>query len=135
MNVVICDMLFMSNNPLGRLPAPVGQSFAGHAFQLAATREGENLPNLNFLEPVSVTVHYSTQDVSVISETQSLDLWHWVEGRWQPAAHSCLVADGTHHNLDERIISTPICTIGQYALFGPTYQVFIPVVSNGNEFN
>jgi hypothetical protein len=122
-------------NPLGRMPAPFGQSFAGHAFELTANREGETLSNLVFLKPVSVTVHYSLKDVSVISETQSLDLWQWVDGEWLPATESCLVANETFHNLVERIISTPICTTGQYALFGPTYQTYLPVVSKGNGSN
>lgn len=116
------------------MPGPVGQSSAGHAFQLVATREGENLINLHYFKPVSVTVHYSVQDVSVISETWCLDLWHCVEGEWQLAAQPCLVADETYQNLDERMISTPICTTGQYVLFGPKYQISLSVVSNGTEF-
>lgn len=126
------DMIF---NPLGRLPAPFGQSFAGHAFELTATREEETLFNLVFLKPVSVTIQYSLEDVSVISDTQSLGLWHWTAGEWRPAAQSCLAADETSNNLVERIISTPICMTGQYALFGPTYQAYLPIVGKGNGAN
>ena len=129
---ITTDMAF---NPLGRLPAPSGKAFAGHAFELTVSRGGEPLSNVTFLNPVSVTINYSAEDVSVISDTQSLGLWWWEEGEWQLAAQSCVNPGEVAHNLGERIISTPICTTGRYALFGPTYQAFLPIVGNGKGSN
>ena len=122
-------------NPLGRLPAPSGRAFAGHAFEMTASRGGEELSNLTYLNPVSVTINYSVEDVSVISDMQSLSLWWWEEGEWQLAAKPCVNPGEAVHNLGERIISIPLCTTGRYALFGPTYQAFLSIVGNGNGSN
>jgi hypothetical protein len=122
-------------NPFGRLPAPSGKAFAGHAFELTASRGGVLLANLTFLIPVNVTINYSVDDVSVISDTQSLRLWWWEEGEWQLAAESCVNPGESVHNLGERIISTPICRSGRYALFGLTFQAFLPIVGNGQDSN
>jgi hypothetical protein len=120
-------------NPLGRLSAPSGKAFAGHAFDLLASRSGIALASLKFLTPVSATINYNLADVEVISDTKGVSLWWWEAGEWQMAAQSCVIPGEVAHNLAGRIISTPICTTGRYALFGPTHQAYLPIVGNGKD--
>jgi hypothetical protein len=117
--------------PLGKLPPPTGNAFAAHAFDLKASRDGNILSELTFSKPVSVTIEYSAEDVRVISDTQGLGLWWRDGGEWQAASQSCENPGGTSHILGDRMISTPVCKTGQYALFGPTYEAFLPIVGNG----
>jgi hypothetical protein len=103
-------------------------AFAGHAFHLAAYREGELQPGLVFSAPVSATLQYSDWDVGVVTDELDLALWWWTDGAWQDAAQACDPAADYSRDTAGNLLGVPICRVGRFALFGPTQQVYLPVL-------
>jgi hypothetical protein len=105
-----------------------GFVFAGHAFEIAAFRGGHLVPHLSFNEPVTVTIHYSAQDVRLVSDENQLALWRWTGGGWEDAADTCDPPSTHHRNLADRVLSVPICHLSLFSLLGPTHQIYLPSV-------
>lgn len=104
-------------------------AFAGHAFDLTATRNGQLVPDLVFSQPVSVTVRYSDADMLVSEDEGKLMLWWLVGSNGRDATQSCeppsaYVRDPAHNTL-----SVAICRGGAFSLFGPTNQFFFPNIA------
>jgi len=104
--------------------------FAGHAFDLAAYRDDLLLPDFTFSVPVTVTIHYSDVDIRLINDESSLALWAWVGDHWQDAVQSCEPTAGYQREEGGNAISLAICRTGRFKLVGPTYPVFLPVISS-----
>ena len=112
--------------PVETATPPSGFSFAGHAFDLAAYRNGALLPGLTFNSPVTVTLHYADSDVAGLDEA-SLVLEYWNEGTsaWEDAA----CGDYDRHP-DGNWLAVPICHLSRFALFGEAaekYTVYLPL--------
>jgi hypothetical protein len=105
-----------------------GYAFAGHAFELAAYRTGTLQPGLVFSAPVSVALHYSDWDVRVVTDELELELWWRMDGGWQDAAQTCDPATDYDRDAAGNVLGVPICRVGGFALFGPTREVYLPVM-------
>lgn len=105
-----------------------GWAFAGHAFEIGAYREGRLLPTLILRRPATVTIRYSAQDMRLVSDESNLLLRWRVGGGWQDAANTCDPPATYRRDLVERSISLPICHLSSFGLFGPTRQVYLPMV-------
>lgn len=103
-----------------------GFTFAGHAFDLEASQNGIKLPIMSFQVPVTVTMQYSDLDIRLVSDESSLAVWVWVDGAWQDVTELCTSAYA--RDLIDNVIIVPICRIGKFGLFGPTHQVFVPII-------
>jgi len=115
-------------------------AFTGHAFELAAYQGGELRPGLAFSVPVTVTIHYSEQDLRVVSDEEGLVLllWTgsgwllWTGSGWQDAAGSCDPFSSYGRDLAGRVLTLPICRPGALALFGPTEQSYLPLIQRND---
>ncbi|MGD2146812.1 MAG: proprotein convertase P-domain-containing protein [Anaerolineae bacterium] len=87
--------------------------FAGHAFTLEAYQGPYLEPGYVFQEPMSITIHYSDEDIAAIADEASLLIRTWVGGGWMDAA-----CDGYLRNLEENWLSTEICHLSEFALLG-----------------
>jgi hypothetical protein len=105
-----------------------GLAFGGHAFDIAAFQDGYRLPSLTLGQPVTVAVHYSTQDVRLISDAGQVGLWWWSGDGWENAANTCDPPLGTLHLPTQRLLQVPICHLSLFSLMGPTNQVHLPLV-------
>jgi hypothetical protein len=105
-----------------------GLAFGGHAFDIAAFQDGHRLPSLTLGQPVTVAVHYSTQDVRLISDEGQVGLWWWSGDGWENAANTCDPPLGTSHLPTQRLLQVPICHLSLFSLMGPTNQVHLPLV-------
>lgn len=105
-----------------------GFTFAGHAFEVTAFQNGNPQPEFAFHIPVTVTIHYSHQDVRLVSDKSQLALWRWAGNMWEDATSTCVPPSNASRDLTKRVFSMPICHLSQYALLGPTNQVFLPLV-------
>jgi hypothetical protein len=105
-----------------------GLAFTGHAFELTASQAGAIVPNFSFSRPVTATLRYSDADIRVIADEQELKLWQSTGSGWQDAAQSCVPAATYARDVTSNTLSVGICRSGAFALFGPTHQVFLPVV-------
>jgi hypothetical protein len=103
--------------------------FAGHAFDLAVSHEGVLLPDFTFSVPVTVTIHYSNVDVRLVRDEGQLTLWEWVGNTWQDAVQICDPLEGYNHDEVDNVVSLGICRTGNFKLMGPTYPVFLPVIT------
>jgi hypothetical protein len=105
-----------------------GFSFARHTFGLSAVQGETVVPNYTFAAPVTVTLHYSPDDVKVISNEEELALWVWTEAGWQDAAATCAVPAGYERDTLKNLLTVTICETGRFALFGPTHQRYLPFI-------
>jgi hypothetical protein len=105
--------------------------FAGHAFDLEAYRGGEVQPGFRFNEAVTITIHYSAQDVRLVSNEDELTLRWWEGGGWQDAAETCDPPSTTIRDPSQGVLSVPICHLSRFALLGPTNRVALPLVASG----
>jgi hypothetical protein len=109
-----------------------GFAFAGHAFELAAFRDGQPLPSLTFNVPVTVTLRYSDDDVRVIPDENQLALWWWTGTGWMDAAQTCQPASAYSRDVAGNSLSVPICHLSRFGLFGPTHQLYLPNVMHNS---
>jgi hypothetical protein len=134
----VLDPIFLSISPLPVVdePIPTDVRFANHAFDLnalstaatdgpyflylpiAVRPEGGTYTGFSFLEPVTVTIFYSNEDVSGINENE-LRLYYWTGSGWADAATTC-GPDGpgyTYHPT-ENYMEVAICHLSRYIMVG-----------------
>jgi hypothetical protein len=102
--------------------------WAGHAFELRAYQNNIPLPDFTFNNPVSVTVGYSDADIAVVTNEEELLLWWQIDEDWQDSRQSCEPTSSYKRNTSENTLTIPICHSGRFALFGPTKQLYLPVI-------
>ena len=102
--------------------------FAGICFQLDA-EDGLGAPVASFEVPVLVTVHYMDADVAAIPES-TLRLWVWDEASttWLGAATTCDPEAACVRDLEANTFSTNICHLSEFAVFGQSQKLFLPLV-------
>jgi uncharacterized repeat protein (TIGR01451 family) len=96
---------------------PSGWLFAGHAFNLDAYLEGVLQPGFVFMEPVTIAIHYSDEDVAGLQEDE-LKLECWNGGTWEDA-----VCGEYEYHPDENWMAVPICHLTPFALLGRAFPV------------
>ncbi len=110
---------------------PSDLSFAGRAFDLNAYRNLQLLPGFFFLQPVTITLHYTETDIAGIAE-DSLKLYYWDAGTWQDAADSCTPASNYTRDLNQNVLNLPICHLSEYGMMGIPVgsgsQIYLPLV-------
>jgi hypothetical protein len=77
---------------------------------------------------VTVTIHYSEQDVRLVSDESQLTLRWWDGSAWQDAKETCSPPSGYVRDEARRVLSVPICHLSRFALLGPTNRVYLPLV-------
>jgi hypothetical protein len=102
--------------------------FARHSFGLSALQGETALPDFTFGEPVTVTLRYRHEDVGVVSNEEELALWVWTEAGWADAATTCETPAGYVRDVVNNVLIVGICETGRFALFGPTYQRYLPLI-------
>jgi hypothetical protein len=105
-----------------------GYAFARHTFGLSALQGDAQLPTFTFAAPITLTLHYSHDDVEVISNEAELALWVWTEDGWQDATTTCEEPAPYVRDIINNVLTLTICQTGRFALFGPTNQQYFPVV-------
>jgi hypothetical protein len=108
-------------------------AFAGHAFELEAYQADEPQLGMTFDEPVTVTIHYSEQDVRVISNESQLMLHWWDGSAWRGASETCDPPSVYARVQDNHVLSVPICHLSLFGLFGPTHQTYMPLVLRSSQ--
>lgn len=102
---------------------PSGWAPTQHTFQLSAFATTGVIGDMDFVVPLTVTVHYSDVDVALVADEAQLAILRWNGDGWRdPAADCGPVARDTSNNW----LSAPLCRTGIYALVGPAHQVFMP---------
>jgi hypothetical protein len=105
-----------------------GLAFAGHAFNLAVYRNGNLQPGLTFNKPVTITIYYSAPDIRVVSDEGQLSLRWWTGSEWENAADTCTPPSTYNRDSANGVLSVPICHLSLFSLFGPTHQIYLPIV-------
>lgn len=125
----VTDTTTLVYTPLMTPSNPSDLLFAGHAFDLAAYQSGLEKLDFNFQQPVTVTIHYSDADVASVGSETQLILTYWDGNDWVDAATTCTPISVYNRDMDNNILSVPICHLSSYALFGAEAQkVYLPIV-------
>ena len=106
-------------------------AFAGLAFSLAIERGGPPVAGYQFPSPVVVRIHYSDEDIRLVTEENKLALWQSTTSGWQDAVLSCEGSPGYIRQPDENVLTLPICQTGAFKLVGPSSPLFLPAVFSG----
>jgi uncharacterized repeat protein (TIGR01451 family) len=113
-------------NPLPDPLEPItpGLLLAGHAFDLTVydCPDCTFLPRYAFTRPVTITIHYSDEDVAGLQEDE-LFVACWDGAAWYDAAATCDPGSVYGRHPDENGLSVPICHLTQCGLFGPPVPV------------
>ncbi len=104
-----------------------GFAFSGHAFDLTALSAENPQSFFTFNAPVTVTVHYSDDDVRLASDENELRLFWWNGTDWQDAAQTCEPAPLYTRVVALNMLKVPICHTGRFSLFSPTHQILLPI--------
>jgi hypothetical protein len=110
------------------LPAkPDGYLPAGHALNISHPAEVSSQPNRvdQNDEPLSFTIeiHYSEADLQPLFDATGLTLLRQSPDGWVDAQSTCSAVEAVEHDLDMRVIITPVCEWGTYALVFPVVQL------------
>jgi murein DD-endopeptidase MepM/ murein hydrolase activator NlpD len=114
--------------PLLTANAGRGFSFAGHAFELVAVRNGTALPDFSFNTPVTITIHYSDADILTVTDEALLTLRNWTGSGWDDATQTCTPPSTTVRNISQHVIQVAVCRVGSFSLFGPTNSYYMPLL-------
>jgi hypothetical protein len=106
---------------------PPGLTFAGHAFELAFQPAGSQTQEGILSAPISVTIAYNRANLRLVSDEQLLALYWWDGQGWVDAAETC---QAPTLDLQKHVFHASLCRAGRYALLGPTWRKFLPLVSN-----
>lgn len=106
----------------------IGWAWAGHVFEIQAFQSSRPLPVLALRQPATVTLHYSASDVRVVSDESQLALWRRTGGNWSDATTTCTPPSGYHRDGQAGVLEVAICQLGHFGLFGPTHQIYLPLV-------
>jgi hypothetical protein len=108
------------------LPAVLSEAGAGPTPALAVTPGGTTAvasgaaptqSGFTFLQPVTITLTYSDEDVAGIGE-DNLRLYYWTGDSWEDAVTTC--GSGYQYNNDPlaNILKVPICHLSQFGMAG-----------------
>ncbi|CAG0937334.1 hypothetical protein TFLX_06259 [Thermoflexales bacterium] len=114
-----------------------GWAFAGHAFDLTVYQDDALQPTFTFSESVTVTIPYSPRDIALVTDPAQLELRQWMTDRWQAAGQGCSgsIRQALSTTQLSSIFSGTLCAAGRFALFGPTHEAFLPIISRNASFS
>lgn len=127
----------MQTTTLALTPTLVSKTsfaFSGHAFELAAYQEGSAQAALTFSMPVTITIFYNHADIRLVSNEGDLILWWWTSNQQQDATLTCDPTSAYHRDLESRALTIPVCRVGFFGLFGPTHQLYLPLIRHLTSF-
>jgi hypothetical protein len=105
-----------------------GYAFTGHAFEVGVYAFNGWDIDLDFSAPVTATISYTPDDVRLVADESQLQLGWWDGSAWRDAASTCDPPSTADHDLSNRRYALPVCKSGLYALFGPSWGVYLPFV-------
>ena len=120
---------------LASTPPPAGWADAAHTFEAVVHQTETIRMDVRFGMPVSVSVRYSPADTRLIVDESALTLWRWDGQRWRSAAEVCGGDLAYLPQAGAGLFQGAICRAGLWALFGPTRQVYLPLVARNAEAN
>lgn len=106
-----------------------GFTSTGHTFTLEASKAGVSLPGFMFSAPVSLTTHYSDEDVALLIDENQQSFWWFTGMQPQDAAQSCLLPGTYNRDLENNLLSVQICQVGNFVSVGPTHQRSLPIIT------
>ncbi len=108
---------------VGGYSPPVDRQFAGSPFSLAAYADGIEQTGFNFAEPFTITIHYSDDDISGLSES-TLDLRYWNGSDWVSDGIVLISRDPANNQ-----ITFTVNHLTDFALIAEErYFVYLPLV-------
>jgi hypothetical protein len=119
--------------PLFSLTQPIspGLRLAGNAFDLDAYQT--SILDIVFLEPVTLTIHYSDREIAGIDES-TLALYRWYgflePGQWRKVGDISLPGKEERQWLDEEnnLLGARLWHFSRFGSFGTSYPIFLPIV-------
>jgi hypothetical protein len=74
--------------------------------------------SVEFQKPLTITVHYSDEDIACLSEESALRLYYWTGSEWSDASTTCEPPSTYVHDLPGNALSLPVCHLSRYAIGG-----------------
>jgi len=129
--VVIAPSLVISYTPLSRPGRPIsaGLRLAGRAIDLDVSRPDLPGADISFLQPVTLTIHYSDRDVAGIDES-TLALYRWIVlvDQWRKVGDSIISGEAQWLYPEENLLVARLRRFSAFGKMGVTHPIFLPVV-------
>lgn len=103
-------------------------SVAGHTFKIDSFINNAENTGSPWHKPITTTIHYSSDDVRLVSNKEQLFVVWWNGSGWQDAAETCTPKTTYTRDITNKIIDIAICQPGRYSLLGPTKVVYLPLL-------
>ena len=111
--------------------SPSNFVFANRSFQLQALDSGGTpIDSFTFLEPVTITIQYTQQDIQTLMEGSVL-LYYWDTSThsWKDASTTCTPNTGYLRDSVNHTLTVSVCHFTEFALLGNTeLKFYLPVV-------
>jgi hypothetical protein len=109
--------------PVDTATAPVGLTFAGHAFTLEAFRDGTLLPGFVFSVPITIEIHYTDADIAGLDEA-TLELRYWDGSAWSTDGITVVEHDTANNRL---VVS--VAHLSEFGMFAEGFErLYLPLV-------
>lgn len=108
-----------------------GLASVGYAFDLVAFQGEKALLDFEFDTPITAYIHYRGADVQTISDESQLTLRRQAVDGWVDAAKTCEPPSVYDRHPGDGWLAVAVCQPGRFGLFGPTHQVYLPLVLKG----
>lgn len=116
--------------PLPTMTHPISPTlrFANHAFDLEVYLNYVLQPGFVFLQPLTITIHYSESDVAGLDE-DTLKLYYWSGTGWEDAANTCTPPSTYVRDSLRNVLSVQVCHLSRFGVMGVSVRrVYLPVV-------
>ncbi|RME50891.1 MAG: hypothetical protein D6796_02075 [Caldilineae bacterium] len=112
---------------------PPQLTFAGHAFDLLAYRNGVELTGWPFSAPLTVTLHYTDADIAGLDESKltlmTVQPTDFPNFEWVDVTGVCTPPLGYLRAPAQNWLATGVCNLGEFALFEKReFALYLPLV-------
>ena len=118
--------------PIPGVNAAGETGFTGKAFELRAYQNQRFLSSYSFAKPVEVTLTYGINELGGHGQSL-LRMRRWQSdgqgsGQWVDVAEECGTSSTVDFSPERRQVTTQACLLGQFALFGATASLYLPLI-------
>jgi hypothetical protein len=73
---------------------------------------------ISFQKAITITIHYSQDDIDCVTDEGSLQLFYWAGSQWLDAANTCIPPSTYLTDTIGNVLTLPVCHLTEFAIRG-----------------